>query len=101
MQRPLPRPRRLSHFMAIFVALFMATTALSNAETITGTVLMNSPTMDSTPTSCWGRPDTTAPNATSRRSVNRTFLVRDILTTARVYLAAMADYVDHGGRSRA
>ncbi|TDE91657.1 FAD-binding protein [Occultella glacieicola] len=39
-------------------------------------------------------------DATSRRSVNRTFLVRDILTTAYVYLSAMADYVAHGGRSR-
>ncbi|MHB1290105.1 FAD-binding protein, partial [Georgenia sp.] len=36
----------------------------------------------------------------SRRAINRTFLVRDILTTAYVYLTAMADYVDHGGRSR-
>lgn len=36
----------------------------------------------------------------SRRAVNRTFLVRDILTTAYVYLSAMADYVAHGGRSR-
>ncbi|MEE6286960.1 FAD-binding protein [Georgenia sp. MJ173] len=39
-------------------------------------------------------------DAGSRRAVNRTFLVRDILTTAYVYLTAMADYVDHGGRSR-
>ena len=36
----------------------------------------------------------------SRRAVNRTFLVRDILTTAYVYLSAMADYTAHGGRSR-
>ncbi|MBX9245580.1 FAD-binding protein [Actinotalea ferrariae] len=36
----------------------------------------------------------------SRRAVNRTFLVRDILTTAYVYLHAMVDYVEHGGRSR-
>ena len=36
----------------------------------------------------------------SRRAVNRLFLVRDILTSAYVYLAAMADYVAHGGRSR-
>lgn len=36
----------------------------------------------------------------SRRSVARLFLVRDILTTAYMYLAAMADYIDHGGRSR-
>ncbi|MEX2549236.1 MAG: FAD-binding protein [Nitriliruptoraceae bacterium] len=39
-------------------------------------------------------------DAGSRRSVNRTFLVRDILTTAYVYLAAMADYAAHGGQSR-
>ncbi len=37
---------------------------------------------------------------TSRRSVNRLFLIRDILTSQRVYLQAMADYLDHGGRSR-
>lgn len=36
----------------------------------------------------------------SRRNVNRTFLVRDNLTSAYVYLSAMADYVAHGGRSR-
>src|SRR5665811_296789 len=36
----------------------------------------------------------------SRRAVDRTFLVRDILTTAYVYLSAIADYVAHGGRSR-
>lgn len=39
-------------------------------------------------------------DAGSRRAVDRTFLVRDILTTAYVYLSAMADYTDHGGRSR-
>jgi len=39
-------------------------------------------------------------DAGSRRAVNRTFLVRDILTTAYVYLSAMADYTAHGGRSR-
>jgi succinate dehydrogenase/fumarate reductase flavoprotein subunit len=39
-------------------------------------------------------------DAGSRRSVNRTFLVRDILTTAYVYLCAMADFTAHGGRSR-
>jgi succinate dehydrogenase / fumarate reductase flavoprotein subunit len=39
-------------------------------------------------------------DAGSRRSVDRTFLVRDILTTASVYLAAMADFTAHGGRSR-
>jgi succinate dehydrogenase / fumarate reductase, flavoprotein subunit len=36
----------------------------------------------------------------SRRAVNRIFLVRDILTTAYVYLSAMADFTSHGGRSR-
>jgi succinate dehydrogenase/fumarate reductase flavoprotein subunit len=36
----------------------------------------------------------------SRRSISRTFLVRDILTTAYVYLSAMADYVAHDGHSR-
>ncbi|BDZ41396.1 FAD-binding protein [Paraoerskovia sediminicola] len=41
-----------------------------------------------------------AADGSSRRSVNRTFLVRDILTSAYVYLSAMADYVAHGGRSR-
>ncbi|SDD46072.1 Succinate dehydrogenase/fumarate reductase, flavoprotein subunit [Sanguibacter gelidistatuariae] len=41
-----------------------------------------------------------AADPTSRRSVDRTFLVRDIMTTQYVYLSAMADYVAHGGRSR-
>jgi succinate dehydrogenase/fumarate reductase flavoprotein subunit len=41
-----------------------------------------------------------AADAGSRRAVDRTFLVRDILTTAYVYLSAMADYTAHGGRSR-
>jgi succinate dehydrogenase/fumarate reductase flavoprotein subunit len=44
--------------------------------------------------------DLVSADASSRRAVNRTFLVRDILTTAYVYLSAMADYVAHGGRSR-
>ncbi|MGC0249946.1 FAD-binding protein [Pseudactinotalea sp. Z1748] len=44
--------------------------------------------------------ETISADSTSRRSVNRTFLVRDILTTAYVYLSAMADYVGKGGRSR-
>jgi succinate dehydrogenase / fumarate reductase flavoprotein subunit len=39
-------------------------------------------------------------DAASRRAVDRTFLVRDILTTAYVYLSAMADFTAHGGRSR-
>ncbi|HZL04021.1 MAG TPA: FAD-binding protein, partial [Coriobacteriia bacterium] len=36
----------------------------------------------------------------SRRAVDRIFLIRDILTTAYVYLSAMADFTVHGGRSR-
>jgi succinate dehydrogenase / fumarate reductase flavoprotein subunit len=43
---------------------------------------------------------TVVADRSSRRSVDRVFLVRDLLTTAYVYLAAMADYVEHGGRSR-
>ncbi|HSN11046.1 MAG TPA: FAD-binding protein [Propionibacteriaceae bacterium] len=43
---------------------------------------------------------TSAAAAGSRRSVNRLFLIRDILTSQYVYLSAMADYLDHGGRSR-
>ena len=39
-------------------------------------------------------------DAGSRRAVDRIFLIRDILTTAYVYLSAMADYTAHGGRSR-
>jgi succinate dehydrogenase/fumarate reductase flavoprotein subunit len=45
-------------------------------------------------------PDLVVTDGGSRRAVDRTFLVRDILTTAYVYLSAMADYVRHGGRSR-
>ncbi|ACZ29926.1 fumarate reductase/succinate dehydrogenase flavoprotein domain protein [Xylanimonas cellulosilytica DSM 15894] len=45
-------------------------------------------------------PQRVSADAGSRRSVDRTFLVRDILTSAYVYLSAMADYVAHGGRSR-
>lgn len=44
--------------------------------------------------------DLVAADPSSRRSVNRTFLIRDSLTAAYVYLSAMADYVDHGGQSR-
>ncbi|UFU02544.1 FAD-binding protein [Ruania suaedae] len=44
--------------------------------------------------------DLISADQTSRRSMNRTFLVRDILTTAYIYLSAMADYVGHGGKSR-
>ncbi|MBT1175993.1 FAD-binding protein [Bifidobacterium callimiconis] len=35
----------------------------------------------------------------SRRSVDRIFLVRDILTTAYVYLGAMAEYAEHAGNA--
>ena len=37
----------------------------------TGTVLMNNPTMVSTPASCCGRPATTVPNATVRFPLSR------------------------------
>ena len=47
-----------------------------------------------------GYGDLVTADAGSRRAVDRTFLVRDILTSAYVYLSAMADYVAHGGRSR-
>ncbi|MFV0252832.1 MAG: FAD-binding protein [Beutenbergiaceae bacterium] len=43
---------------------------------------------------------TVSASARSRRSINRTFLIRDILVTAFVYLSAMKDYSDHGGKSR-
>ncbi|HET9126910.1 MAG TPA: FAD-binding protein [Propionibacteriaceae bacterium] len=36
----------------------------------------------------------------SRRSVNRLFLIRDILTSQYVYLEAMLDYLAHDGGSR-
>ncbi len=44
--------------------------------------------------------ETAVADPASRRSVDRLFLTRDILTSQYVYLAAMADYLDHGGRSR-
>jgi succinate dehydrogenase/fumarate reductase flavoprotein subunit len=44
--------------------------------------------------------DVVSADGSSRRSISRTFLVRDILTTAYVYLSAMADYVAHDGHSR-
>ena len=47
-----------------------------------------------------GYEDFVSADAGSRRAVHRTFLVRDILMTAYVYLSAMADYATHGGRSR-
>lgn len=39
-------------------------------------------------------------DTTSRRSVSRIFLIRDLLLTAYTYLSAMIDYLDHGGLSR-
>ena len=47
-----------------------------------------------------GYEDLVVADGGSRRAVDRTFLVRDILTTAHVYLTAMADFTAHGGRSR-
>jgi len=44
--------------------------------------------------------DTVVADGGSRRSLDRVFLLRDILTTAVVYLSAMVDYLAHGGRSR-
>ncbi len=52
--------------------------------------------------SAWleGYETSTVADPASRRSINRLFLIRDILTSQYVYLSAMADYLDHGGRSR-
>ncbi|WP_067779839.1 FAD-binding protein [Actinomyces vulturis] len=44
--------------------------------------------------------DTVVADGSSRRSIERVFLIRDILTTQYVYLGAMEDYLAHGGRSR-
>jgi len=44
--------------------------------------------------------DVVSADPSSRRSVERLFLVRDILFTQFVYLSAIVDYVDHGGNSR-
>lgn len=41
-----------------------------------------------------------AATSSSRRSIERVFLIRDILITQDVYLSAMLNYLDHGGRSR-
>ncbi|MDR2973719.1 MAG: FAD-binding protein [Propionibacteriaceae bacterium] len=41
-----------------------------------------------------------AADSSSRRSLDRVFLLRDIVSSQVVYLAAMVDYVAHGGRSR-
>lgn len=45
-------------------------------------------------------PHTLSVDGGSRRSIDRAFLLRDILTTQYTYLAAMGDYLDHRGRSR-
>lgn len=45
-------------------------------------------------------PTTLSADPDSRRSIDRLFLIRDILTAQQVYLTAMADYLAHGGRSR-
>ncbi|RAX20068.1 oxidoreductase [Actinomyces sp. Z5] len=47
-----------------------------------------------------GLSDRTVVDTASRRSVERLFLLRDILTSQFVYLSAMADYLRRGGRSR-
>lgn len=47
-----------------------------------------------------GYDDTVAADASSRRSVSRLFLIRDILTSQYVYLHAMQHYVGTGGLSR-
>lgn len=44
--------------------------------------------------------DRVAVDLSSRRSVERLFLLRDILTCQYTYLAAMGDYLARGGRSR-
>ncbi len=47
-----------------------------------------------------GYSDTIAADPSSRRSVSRLFLIRDILTSQYVYLHAMEHYVGTGGLSR-
>jgi hypothetical protein len=41
-----------------------------------------------------------AADPSSRRSLDRVFLIRDIVTSQYLYLSAMADYLARGGRSR-
>ena len=36
----------------------------------------------------------------SRQSLDRLFLLKDVLTSQYVYLSAMSDYLNHGGKSR-
>ena len=43
---------------------------------------------------------TVAADPRSRRSIERVFLVRDLLFTQFVYLSAIVDFLDHGGHSR-
>ncbi|WP_103062470.1 FAD-binding protein [Actinomyces qiguomingii] len=47
-----------------------------------------------------GLADRVVVDTASRRSVDRLFLLRDILTSQFVYLTAMDDYLRRGGRSR-
>jgi len=47
-----------------------------------------------------GYADVMVVDESSRRSVNRLFLIHDILTSQYVYLHAMRDYLDRGGNSR-
>lgn len=56
--------------------------------------------LSATRTRLASHPESMVADPGSRRSVNRLFLIRDILTTQYVYLAAMSDYLAHGGRSR-
>lgn len=53
-----------------------------------------------TRTALAGLGESASANPRSRRSVDRLFLAREQLTTQLVHLAAMLDYLDHGGRSR-
>jgi succinate dehydrogenase/fumarate reductase flavoprotein subunit len=45
-------------------------------------------------------PDQVVANPASRQTVREVFRARDVLLTAFVYLAAIDDYLTHGGRSR-
>lgn len=47
-----------------------------------------------------GYRQTVSADRRSRRSIDRIFLVRDILSAQYCYLSAMIDYLDHGGHSR-
>ena len=45
-------------------------------------------------------PDKVVVDGSSRRSIERMFLIHDITVTQYVYLSAMMDYLEHGGKSR-